>query len=327
MQTTASDNDDDFNLYSKPGAFWSTYHECRPAYPDELFQLIFEYHDSHTKDTSLAIDYGTGLGTILPNLLEKFDRVVGLDKNKEQLEIGTKVLQDKYGKDRVSMKMATAGQFEYTESASLITAAEAVHWFNLDAWMKESSRLLISGGTLAFWFYPPRCVIVGCSEAAQQTLSLLFHQFMYPDHGKYAAVIQLPAAITVYQLDNVEVNSGLYYDEERHKWQYNEERTELTCPSPNCKSILGEVKMKIGREAKIIDHPVASSGPFVQRKNWKIQNLIEYMDSLGLHVDMKEFLARSDIKEIIKKLEVELGGPDCTFDAAWWLSLVLATKR
>jgi SAM-dependent methyltransferase len=39
------------------------------------------------------------------------------------------------------------------QSFDLITVAQAIHWFDLDAFLKEARRVLRPGGTLAVWGY------------------------------------------------------------------------------------------------------------------------------------------------------------------------------
>jgi SAM-dependent methyltransferase len=38
-------------------------------------------------------------------------------------------------------------------SASLVTAAQAAHWFDLDAFYREARRVLVPGGAIALWCY------------------------------------------------------------------------------------------------------------------------------------------------------------------------------
>lgn len=55
---------------------WSKYHQVRPVYPSSLFDLIFEYHRRKPSARfDLAADFGSGPGTIVPELLRAFKRV------------------------------------------------------------------------------------------------------------------------------------------------------------------------------------------------------------------------------------------------------------
>lgn len=72
---------DNFNSTEKnPNYFgtaevWQKYHDVRPAYPKALFDVIFDYHRKHSGSWELAADFGSGPGTIVPELASEFKRV------------------------------------------------------------------------------------------------------------------------------------------------------------------------------------------------------------------------------------------------------------
>lgn len=62
--------------YFAAAEVWSKYHQVRPVYPSSLFDLIFEYHRKKPAARfDLAADFGSGPGTIVPELLRAFKRV------------------------------------------------------------------------------------------------------------------------------------------------------------------------------------------------------------------------------------------------------------
>lgn len=160
------------NYFGAETLEWDQYHQFRPAYPKELFEIIFTYHERNAiadnDHASLAADFGSGPGTIIPNLLEKFKKVHGSDLNERQIKLGKIALQEKFGKERVEMHVGAAGKCDWIEDgkADLFTSAEAVQWFDSDLWVKEASKKLKPGGTLAFWYYSPNCTIISHPEAA-----------------------------------------------------------------------------------------------------------------------------------------------------------------
>ena len=166
-------HDNNPNYFGAETLEWDQYHQFRPAYPKELFEIIFSYHEKNANKTandqwSLAADFGSGPGTIIPNLLERFKKVHGSDLNERQIKLGKNALQEKYGKDRVEMHVGAAGECDWIKdgSADIITSAEAVQWFDSNLWIEESFRKLKHGGTLAFWYYSPNCTIISHPEAA-----------------------------------------------------------------------------------------------------------------------------------------------------------------
>lgn len=44
------------------------------------------------------------------------------------------------------------------ESVDLVTVAQALHWFDIDAFFSEAQRVLRPGGVLAFWCYQ-NCIV------------------------------------------------------------------------------------------------------------------------------------------------------------------------
>lgn len=131
------------------------YDSARPTYPDEIYEELLKYHKGPTK---LAIDVGTGSGFVSYKLTPFFEKVIGTDVS--QTMINACLKNNKYAEAIESGKL----QFETgssekhpadieDQSVDLITAAECCHWFNHNAYYKESARVLRSGGTLAAWFY------------------------------------------------------------------------------------------------------------------------------------------------------------------------------
>lgn len=320
------------NFYVQAAPFWQEYTRYRPVYPDELYKIIFDYHFQHCKDDSLAVDYGSGPGTIIPALLSRFSKAIGTDMNADQIQVGKIELQSQFGKERVEMRQGAAGKCDWLqdESASIITAAEAVHWFDVELWMKEVDRVLIRGGTLAFWFYPPNAVLVNASPRANECISGLFHEALAPmtenfmkkapQQGIYAA------ACSVLQLDNIRIDSRLFTNEERHKWQHSSPRDEVTGIEPRFSTYTTSVQSQVGDEARIVDHKHTSEGPFLQRKQWTVSDLLHYIDTLGMTIP-EEYIERAAVKQYVSDLLKEVGGKEGKIDVAWWTSLVLATKR
>ena len=53
-------------------------------------------------------------------------------------------------------------------SVDLITVAQALHWFNIDAFFAEACRILKPGGVLAVWSYERCLVDAECNEVIEQ---------------------------------------------------------------------------------------------------------------------------------------------------------------
>lgn len=160
------------NYFGAESLEWTDYHRSRPEYPMALYDILFEYHLRNAGDSpeawNAAADFGSGPGTILPALLSRFKHVDGSDMNERQIEMGKKTLVPQFGNDRVGMHVGAAGSSDWLtdHSVDLFTAAEAVQWFNVPAWISEAGRKLKPGGTLSFWYYSPNLTIISHPDAA-----------------------------------------------------------------------------------------------------------------------------------------------------------------
>jgi SAM-dependent methyltransferase len=121
----------------------SDYYKFRPHYPDLLYQFLY----SKVNSFGAAWDCGTGNGQVAVRLAEKFQSVSATDISAKQLEEADK-------KDNIQYLVARAEQTPFeAESFDLITVAQAVHWFDLDAFYEEVRRVAKPGAVIALWGY------------------------------------------------------------------------------------------------------------------------------------------------------------------------------
>ena len=119
------------------------YARFRPEYPSQLGAFLA----SVAPDGQLAVDVGCGNGQLTQLLAPHFRTVVGLDPSADQI---ANVIPD----ERVSYQCAPAEGLPLPDrSASLITAAQAAHWFDLSAFYREVLRVGVPGGVLALISY------------------------------------------------------------------------------------------------------------------------------------------------------------------------------
>ena len=120
-----------------------SYARYRPRYPAELY----DYLTALPAARQLAWDCATGSGQAAVALAESFEQVIATDASPQQLERAQ-------AHPRVSYQVASAEASPLTDaSADLITVAQALHWFDLDAFATEARRVLKPGGILAVWSY------------------------------------------------------------------------------------------------------------------------------------------------------------------------------
>jgi SAM-dependent methyltransferase len=98
-------------------------------------------------DTRLAADVGCGNGQLTRLLANHFSAVVGIDPSADQIA-------NAVAHERVTYQCAPAEHLPLADgSSSMITAAQAAHWFDLPAFYKEVRRTVVPGGVVALISY------------------------------------------------------------------------------------------------------------------------------------------------------------------------------
>jgi len=121
----------------------SLYKDFRPHYPDALFQFLAE----QSPERQTVCDIATGNGQAIGQLQPLFERVVAFDLSLSQLQQAQTHPQVLFGQ---ALSEALPLQ---TQSLDLITAAQALHWFDHPRFYAEVRRVLKPGGVIAAWTY------------------------------------------------------------------------------------------------------------------------------------------------------------------------------
>lgn len=128
------------DYFSGHAANYATY---RPRYPAALFEWLV----TQCPERDRAWDCATGNGQAAISLTQYFREVVATDGSAAQLSQAPEHPQ-------ISYRVALAEDSGLPDgSADLITVAQAVHWFTLEAFYQEVRRVLKPRGILALWCY------------------------------------------------------------------------------------------------------------------------------------------------------------------------------
>jgi SAM-dependent methyltransferase len=143
------------------------YARFRPEYPQRLASFLAAAAPDHR----LAVDVGCGNGQLTQLLAPYFDKVVGLDPSADQIA-------NTIPNERIDYRCAPAEHLPLADaSASLITAAQAAHWFDLPAFYGEVRRVAVPGAVVALISYG----VLNLEEA----LDARFQKFYWDEIGPY----------------------------------------------------------------------------------------------------------------------------------------------
>ncbi|MCS0612081.1 class I SAM-dependent methyltransferase [Massilia kyonggiensis] len=147
------------------------YAQFRPEYPRELAA----YLASTAPDNRLAVDVGCGNGQLTQLLAPHFERVIGLDPSADQI---ANAVPDA----RIHYECAPAEQLPVPDaSASLVTAAQAAHWFDLPAFYGEVRRIAVPRAVVALVSYG----VLNFETELQTELDRRFQAFYRDEIGPY----------------------------------------------------------------------------------------------------------------------------------------------
>lgn len=115
------------------------YAQFRPAYPAGLFTFLL----SLVPHRERAWDCGTGNGQVAAVLADSFAHVDATDISAAQL-------QSAVAHERIEYSVQPAEKTSFPNASfDLITVAQAIHWFDFDAFYREVNRTIRPGGVLA----------------------------------------------------------------------------------------------------------------------------------------------------------------------------------
>ncbi|XP_078083862.1 putative methyltransferase DDB_G0268948 [Mustelus asterias] len=128
------------------------------------------------KPFSLAVDIGCGSGQGTRGLAPHFDKVVGIDLSEAQIEEARKM----DGPDNISYRLGQAEELEFADgSVDLVTVGLAVHWFDMEKFIKAVARILKPRVCVALYCHklPKLCGYADSPENPAQIIEERFKMF------------------------------------------------------------------------------------------------------------------------------------------------------
>ena len=148
------------------------YAAARPRYPDELFRFLAGL--AHRRQR--AWDCGTGNGQAAIALANYFDEVCATDASAEQVAEAVAHPGVHYSVQRAESTDFPVASFD------LVCVAQALHWFEFDAFFKEVQRVASRGALFAAWGYDSQQVDPLFDDALRRTVLEPLDAFWAPQN-------------------------------------------------------------------------------------------------------------------------------------------------
>ena len=138
----------------------------RPTYPRELIDFLADAAPGR----SLAWEAGCGSGQLSAGLAARFARVVATDPSPEQLAHARQ-------HERIEYRRALAQDSGLPDRcADLAVAAQAAHWFDLEAYYAEVRRVARRGGIIALVCYD----LLSAGDDVDPTITSFYNDYLGP---------------------------------------------------------------------------------------------------------------------------------------------------
>ncbi len=134
------------------------YASYRPRYPAALFDWL----RGRLPKARRVWDCGTGSGQAASALAKRFELVIASDPSIAQLSHADRANAPRY------VAMTAEACALARGSIDLVTVAQALHWFDREAFFGEVCRVLVDGGVLAIWSYGLPSVEPAIDEVLRQ---------------------------------------------------------------------------------------------------------------------------------------------------------------
>ncbi|RAQ50058.1 hypothetical protein AFGD_011945 [Aspergillus flavus] len=310
--------------------YWKGYLATRPKYTDTFYNLIYDYHASHSQSSlppfSVAHDVGAGPGQVSAKLAQRFSHVVVSDNNENHVN---------YAKHFLSTTSVPPSRFSFAvakgedlgckyppASADLVVSALMFPLMDTMSALRSFHTLLKPGGTLAVWFYGrAHFAELEYAGLCQPLLDrIINHHFSgvitggSPEHTAGWKHVADGIASWLDYIPFAEENWGFV---ERHKW--NTKWTSLGFFGNEACDFSVEPRSSVTDTDTVIERDDRS----LWRKDWDVGQLREFVRYIYPFQGMEE----EYVKPLWAQLEREMGGLHARRAFSWPVVLILATRK
>lgn len=291
---------------------WEHYTAHRPAYPAQLYDLIYDYHKSHGGSFGTALDVGGGNGIVTREfLLQKFSHATFSDPSElyvSQARSSFASIEDPKQLSFLTGKLEDIKPSDLDNGpVDLITAATCLHWMNALKVAPSAAPLLKPGGTFSAWCYGGRPVVPAGHEDAQKAWLRIFLRFI--------EIYELKLGYLVSD-DGTTANMNARFDNvpfDPEQWE-NVRRIKVLPQYPMFEAPKNYSSRTLPEESQeVLDDAFIS-------RNADYEWMEGYLQSLLPPIDI-----RVEMAEELKELKTAVGDGEMTL--RWPFAIVLATRK
>lgn len=328
-----SKEDDSTNVWKltqeDQARYWKGYLSTRPKYTDAFYDLIYNYHASHSKTPSfdVAHDVGAGPGQVSVKLAEKFQNVVVSDNNENHVDYARYFLsqQTHVPASRFSYDVALGEELgtKYpSSSADLVVCALMFPLMDTATALRSFRTVLKPHGTLAVWFYgrahfsEPEYAAT-CQPVLDAIINHHFGGVIKGGGKEHTAGWKRAADGIASWLDYIPFARDEWTAVQRHKW--NTEWTQLGFFGQDACNFPVEPKSEVKDGEVVIERQDRN----LWRKDWDLVQLRQFVQ----HIFPFNETDDEPVKPLWAELEKKMGGAHAQRSFSWPVVLVLASKK
>ncbi|KAI0597176.1 methyltransferase [Biscogniauxia sp. FL1348] len=162
----------------------SSYAQFRSEYHATLYNTLLKQHTSTGGQLDTLVDVGCGPGTAVRALAPHFQHAIGFDPSEGMISGAKELGGTSGGGEPIRFEVSSAEDLSgiADNSIDLITAATAVHWFNVPAFWARAAQVLKPGGSVGLWTHKGTGIAdsVPNAEAIHAALDAIMEEHVAP---------------------------------------------------------------------------------------------------------------------------------------------------